>query len=142
MVHHRHHVVPSAWISLTISHRPSPSSIASGRSSELHSISTQSCRMSALAGRPTFARPCEGVHRSTSLMSSSLLFQQCPVCLVRLIWIVFLMGGKWPYSCCFVGCCLPGLFNIASSILVSLPSSFFFLFFSFVYIPHRSHICG
>ena len=28
------------------------------------------------AGRPAFARPCVGVHKSTSLMSSSLLLQQ------------------------------------------------------------------
>ena len=33
------------------------------------------------AGRPAFARV--GVHKSTSLMSSSLLLQQCPACLVR-----------------------------------------------------------
>ena len=46
-----------------------------------------------------------GVHRSTSLMSSSLLLQQCPGCLVRLTWIVFVMGGRWPYSWCLVGCC-------------------------------------
>ena len=44
-------------------------------------------------------------------MSSSLLLQQCPACLVRLIWIVFVMGGRWPYSCCFVGHCLQDLFN-------------------------------
>ena len=44
-------------------------------------------------------------HRSTSLMSSSLLLQQCPACLVRLAWIVFLMGGRWPYSWCLVGSC-------------------------------------
>ena len=36
------------------------------------------------AGRPAFARPYVGVHRSTSLMSSSLFLQQCPACLVRL----------------------------------------------------------
>ena len=30
------------------------------------------------AGRPAFARSYAGVHRSTSLMSSSLLLQQCP----------------------------------------------------------------
>ena len=29
------------------------------------------------AGRPAFARPYVGVHRSTSLMGSSLLLQQC-----------------------------------------------------------------
>ena len=34
------------------------------------------------AGRPAFARPCVGIHKSTSLMSSSLLLQQCPACLV------------------------------------------------------------
>ena len=46
-----------------------------------------------------------GVHRSTSLTSSSLLLQQCPACLVRLTCIVFMMGGKCPYSWCLVGCC-------------------------------------
>ena len=34
------------------------------------------------------------------------------------ILMVFVMGGKWPYSCCFVGYCLHDLFNIARSILV------------------------
>ena len=58
------------------------------------------------------------VHWSTSLMSSSLLLQQCPACLVRILWIVFVMGGRWPYSCCFVGCCHQDLFNMACSILV------------------------
>ena len=62
--------------------------------------------MEVQAGRPAFVRPCEGVHRSTSLMCSSLLLQQWPVYLVLLILIVFVMDGKWPYSCCFVGCCL------------------------------------
>ena len=58
-------------------------------------------------------------------MSSSLLLMQCPACLVRLTLIVFVMGGRWPYSCCFVGCCLQDLFNVGCSILVLLPSSFF-----------------
>ena len=35
-----------------------------------------------------------GVHRSTSLMSSSLLLQQCPACLVCLALTVFVMGGR------------------------------------------------
>ena len=53
------------------------------------------------------------IHRlwSTSLMSSSLLLQQCPACLVRLTWIVFMMGGRWPYSWCIVGCCRQDLFK-------------------------------
>ena len=36
---------------------------------------------------------CEGVHRSTLLMSSSLLLQQCPACLVRLTRMVWI--EKW-----------------------------------------------
>ena len=111
-------VMPSAWISLTLCHHPSLSFIASGRSSGLHPVSTQSCCMLVQAGRPAFAQPCEGVHRNTSLMSLSLLLQQCPACLIRLTLIVFVMGGRWPYICCFVGCCLQDLFSIAHSILV------------------------
>ena len=122
--HHHHHVVPPARIYLTLSRHFSLSFIASGKSSELHPVSSQSCCMYVQAGRPAFARPYVGVHSSTSFMSSSLLLQQCPVCLVRLTCIVFVMGGRWPYSWCFVGCCLQDLFNIARSILVQLPSSF------------------
>ena len=103
------HVVPLARISLTLSRHFSLSFIASGRSSGLHLVSSHSCCMFVRAGRPAFARPYVGVHRSTSFMSSSLLFQQCPACLVRLTWIVFKMGGRWPYSWCFVGCCLQDL---------------------------------
>ena len=39
-------------------------------------------------------------------------------CLVCLIWMVCMMGGKWPYSCCFLEMLLPGLFIMACSILV------------------------
>ena len=111
-----------ARISLTLSRHFSLSFITSGRSSELHPVSSQSCCMYVLAGRPALARPYVGVHRSTSLMSSSLLFQQCPTCLVRLTWIDFMMGGRWPYSWCFVRCCHQNLFNIArtnSSVMYS-----------------------
>ena len=77
-----------------------------------------SCCIEVLADHPVFACPCEGVHRSILLMNSSLLLQQCPACLVHLTWIVFMMGGRWSYSCCFVRCCLQNLFNIAHNILV------------------------
>ena len=103
--HHHHRVVPLARISLTLSRHFSLSFIASGRSSGPHPVSSHSCWMYVRAGRPAFARPYVGVHRITSLMSSSLLLQQCPACLVRLTWIVFVIGGRWPYSWCFVGCC-------------------------------------
>ena len=66
--------------------------------------------------------PCEGAHRCSSLMNSSLLLEQWPACLVRLILIVFVMGGWWPCSCCWVGRCLQDLFNIARRILFELPS--------------------
>ena len=118
-IYHRHHnIVPPARISLTLSRHFSISFIASGRSSGLHPVSSQSCCMYVRAGRPAFARPCEGVHWSTTLISSSLLFQQCLACLIRLTCIVFVMGGMWPYSWCLVGCCRQDLFNIARSILV------------------------
>ena len=116
--HHHHHVAPLARISLTISRHFSLSFIASGRSSGLHSVSSYSCWMYVRAGCPAFARPYVGVHKSTSLMSSSLLLQQCPACLVRVTWIVFMIGGRWAYSWCLVGCCHQDLFKIARIILV------------------------
>ena len=94
--------MPLARISLTLSRHFSLLFIASGRSPELHPVSSHSCCMYVRAGRPAFARPYVGVHWSTSLVSSSLLLQQCPACLVRLTWIVFVMGGRWPFSWCLV----------------------------------------
>ena len=110
--YHHHHVVPLARISLTLSRHFSLSFIASSRSSGLHPVSSHSCCMYVQAGRPAFARPYAGVHKSTSLMSSSLFLQQCPACLVCLTWIVLVMGGRWAYSWCFVGCCRPDLLKI------------------------------
>ena len=109
--HHHHHIALVARISLTLSRHSSLSFIALGRSSGQHPVSSHSCWMYVRAGRPAFARPCVGVHKSTSLMSSSLLLQQCPACLVRLTWIVFVIGGRWPYSWCLVGCCCQKLYN-------------------------------
>ena len=110
--HHHHYVVPPARISLSFSCHFSLSFIASGRSSGLHNVSSHSCCMYVRAGRPAFAQPYVVVHRSTSLMSSSLLL------LVRLTWIVIVMGGRYLYSWCFVGCCRLDLSNIALNILV------------------------
>ena len=74
--HHHHHVVSLARIFLTLSRHFSLSFIASGRSSGPYPVSSNSCWTYVHAGRPAFARPYVGVHRSTSLMSSSLLLQQ------------------------------------------------------------------
>ena len=117
-IYHHHHIALVARISLTLSYHSSLSFIALGRTSGQHPVSSHSCWMYVRAGRPAFARPCVGVHKSTSLMSSSLLLQQCPACLIRLTWIVFVIGGRWPYSWCLVGCCCQDLFRIARSILV------------------------
>ena len=113
-----HLVVPLARISLALSRNFFLSFIASGGSSGLHPVSSNSCWMHVPAGRPAFARPYVGVHRSKSLISSSLLLQQCPACMVRLAWMVFVMGGRWSYSWCLVGCCRQDLFNIARSIIM------------------------
>ena len=112
--YHHYHVVQQERISLNLS-RHFLSFIASGRSSGLDPVS---CCMYVRVGRPAFAQPYVEVYRSTSLMSSSLLLQQCPTCLVRLTWIVFLIGGMWPYSRCLLECCRQDLFIIARNILV------------------------
>ena len=101
--HHHHHIVLAARISLTLSRHSCLSFIALGRSSGQQPVSSHSCWMYVRAGRPAFARPCVGIHKSTSLMSSSLLLQQCPACLVRLTWIDFVIGGRCPYSWCPCG---------------------------------------
>ena len=118
---YHHHGVLLAQIFLNLYFNSSLSSITFSRSSMLHPVSVlSSCRW-VLAVRPTLAHPCKGVYRSTSLMSLSLLFPPCPACLA---WMVFEMGGSYPYSSCFVGYCLQDLFNTAHSILVQLLSSF------------------
>ena len=98
--HHHDHVVPQARISLTLSRHFSQSFITSGRSSGLHPVSSHSRCMYVRPGRPAFVRQYVGVKRSISLMNSSLLLQQCLACLVRLTRKVFVMGGRWPSSCC------------------------------------------
>ena len=118
--YHHHHVMPLARISLTLSRHFSLSFIVSGRSWGLHPVSSHSCCMYVLAGHPAFTRPYVGVHRSPSLMSLSLLLQQCPVCLVSLTWIVFVMGGKWAYSWCFEGVLPPGLIQSQHSCVIAV----------------------
>ena len=90
--------------------------IASGRSSGFHPVSSHSCCMYVQAGRPAFDWPYAGIHMGTSLTRSSLLLQQCLACLFRLAWIVLVIGGRWPYCWCLVGCCCQDLFNIALNI--------------------------
>ena len=49
---------------------------------------------------------------------------------------IFVMGGEWSYSCCFVGHCLSDIFNIVRSILVQLSSSFLSIRFVSVHVVH------
>ena len=113
---HHHHVVPLTRIYLTLSRHFSLSFIASGRSSGLHPVSSHSCCMYVLAGRPAFAWPYVGVHKSTSLMISFLILQQCPACLVRLTWIVFVMEA--------VGRIVGALWSVAARTYSILLSTF------------------
>ena len=133
---YHHYDVTLARISQTLSHHSSISSIAPVRFSSLHPESVQSCCREVQTGCSILARPCERIHRSTSLMSSSLLLQLCPTCLVCLIWMIFEMDDRWTYSCYFVGSCLQNLFNIACIDLVQLPSSFFYIHLISVHVVH------
>ena len=87
------------------------------------------------AGRPAFDWPYSGVHRSTSLTISSLLLQQCPACLVRLAFIVFVKGGRWPYSWRLVGCCCQYLFNMWFNYMSLLYHE------HFTYFPKEKNSC-
>ena len=117
--------MPLSQIFLTLSRHSSISSIEFGWYSRRHPVSVQSCYRKVLAGRSAPARPLEGAHERTLLMNSLFRLKQYRACPVRLIWTVLEMGGRSPYSCCFVGCCIQDLFNITRSIFVQLPSRFF-----------------
>ena len=64
--------------------------------------------------------PSVGVHWKMSLMSLSLLYQQCPACHTHISGMVYEIRGKWQYMCCFVGCCFLDLFKMQHSYAVSI----------------------
>ena len=127
-IYHHHHVTLVARISLTLSRHSSLSFIALGRSSGQHPVSSHSCWMYVRAGRPAFARPCVGVHKSTSLLSINIYIYVCVcvcVCIINftlyiynvityisfICWVFFIMllscfcnffilnfGKDWPLS--------------------------------------------
>ena len=51
-----------------------------------------------------------------------------------------MMGGKWPYRCCFVSCCFQNLFQTVRSILEYFSSNSFSMHFVGVYVvrPYSS----
>ena len=133
--------MPLARISLTLSRHFSQSFIASDRSSGLHPVSSHSCCMYVRASHPAFAWPYAGVHRSTSLMSLSLLLQQCPACLIHLTWIVFMMGGRWPYSWCLLGVASRTCSILLAAFLCNCRLKSFFLSFVFLQVHLRYMLC-
>ena len=129
-----HHFLLLARISLTLCRSSSPSFI--GRSSRLHPVSVQSNCRQVLAGHPTFARPCERVHRSKSL-EFILTYQtvSCMSCSANLDG--FRDGQLEALHLLFVGSCLQDLFYIARSILVQLSSNFFSMCIVNVHLMHQ-----
>ena len=72
---------------------------------------------------PAFFGNLHGVSMSRSPLKNTvyalvLTSLAMPVTSSCLIWMVCNMGGKWLYSCCFVGCYFQDLFKAACSILV------------------------
>ena len=116
--HHYHQILPIAWIPLILSRYPYLSSIALGTSFREYPVFVQIWWMYDFADRPILVCSCVGVYRWTLLVSSLLLLQQCPTCLVCLTWMVCEMVGKYPYRCWILECCFWDLFNMVRSILV------------------------
>ena len=116
------------WLSppsLSLFLHSSLSSITSGRSSRLHPVSVQMMKI-LLAGQLLHVRDKAfigwrhfWVWPAVSCISSSSYFG----------WFER-YGSRWPCMSCFVGCCFQDLFNIARTILVQFPSSFFLYTFS------------
>ena len=74
------------------------SPIAVFSSSVVHPLSSLSCTIYVFRGRPCFHCPCKGSHRSTSLIISSLLRQQCPEKCILCYLIVIVIFGIFPYN--------------------------------------------
>ena len=64
------------------------------------------------------------------------MVHQCLACLAHFMWMVCEMRGKWPHSCCFVGCHFYYRFKTAHDIFVYFPSSFFSKHFVIVQVIH------
>ena len=102
--YNQHQVALLAQISLTHSlpihpYRPS---LPAGPPDYILCLYRPVVRRFTLAGQHLHT-PCKGFHKRTSLLSSSLLLQQCPACFVHHIWIILEIRGKCPDSCLFGG---------------------------------------
>ena len=119
----------------SLSHHPSLSSIAFGRSSGLHPVSAQLLYI----GSSWLFYLYSAVRRGSQEYITHELVPTSPA-VSRTSgssnFDSFMMGGRWLYSYCFVRCCFQDLFNIARSILVSLPLSFFSIRLVSVHVMH------
>jgi len=107
---------------MTISRQPYP---IIDCSQEIPCTASSICwSMYIFTQRSTLVCLCADFHRKMSFTSLSLILQQCPACLVHLTRMVWVISGKWPYSCFLVGCCFYNLFKITYCILVQFLSSY------------------
>ena len=95
--HYPHHVAPTARISLTLSrtllYRPSlPVGLQGNIRIGTELLYVGYCLSSCL---------CSSMWRGPQEYVTYEFVSTSPACLVRLTWIVFVMGGRWPISCCF-----------------------------------------
>ena len=113
MLHRLHNQVAlTAWISLTLlSIRPYHPSLSAGFPNYIlcpHRAAV--CKfLLTNSGTSMWRDPLENV-----TYESFLLLHHCPVFLVRFVSMVFEMGSKWLYKCCFVGCRFQDLFQSSS----------------------------
>ena len=76
------------------------------------------------------------VYKKRWLICLFLLLQQYLAWFIYLTWIVCEMGSRWPYSCCFIGCCFLDLFKTAPCIRVLFPLNIFFMRFVSLNVVH------
>ena len=93
--------------------------IVLGKSSRQHLMSTWSWFIWVLAGWPTLAWLCIGVHKTILFMSSFLLLQQ-----YSMSCLAYEIGGEWLYSCYFVRYCLQDFFKTVWTSLFSFYLTF------------------
>ena len=109
-----------APVPLTLSNQSSQEAIDLDKSSRSYLLSVPKWWVQVFAGRLTLVLIYVGAHWRTAFMRSSFSSLQFRGCLGR-SYRLFEMRSKWPYSCCFVGCCFQDLFKTARNVLVYYP---------------------
>ena len=121
-----HYILLTAWISLSLSIHSHHSSLLPGLPNCIlypHRADVSSCWL-ANTGMFICQCPLKNIANEFIFASPEVSYMS------RSSWMVCEIGGKWPYSCCFVGCCFQNLFKTVCSIFVSFPSSHFSMRFT------------